>query len=152
MNDPNCIFCKIVAGQIPSIKLYEDADVLAFMDIGPIVKGHALVIPKAHYNPLAATPDGVLAKVIAVVRRIAQAQMEGLGADGVNVHQANGAAAGQVVPHVHFHVVPRIGCDPVQPVWRSGHGQYASDVERADYAARIAAVVAAIIKEEDLIG
>ena len=107
MNDPNCIFCKIVAGQIPSIKIYEDADVLAFMDIGPIVKGHALVIPKAHYNPLAATPDDVLAKVIAVVRRVAQALQDGLGADGVNVHQANGAAAGQVVPHVHFHVIPK---------------------------------------------
>ena len=83
MNDPDCIFCKIVAGQIPSIKLYEDADVLAFMDIGPIVKGHALVIPKAHHNPLAATPDDVLAKVIAVVRRVAQvnpAVCQGCGA------------------------------------------------------------------------
>ena len=73
-------------------------------------------------------------------------------ATGVNVLQANGPCAGQTVPHLHFHVVPRIGCDPVQPIWRSGHGQYASDAERAGYATRIAAAVAAIIKEEDLIG
>ena len=115
MND--CIFCKITAGEIPAIKLYEDEQVLAFMDIGPIVKGHALVIPKAHHDALARTPDEVLARVIAVVRRIAQAQQEGLGADGVNIHQANGAAAGQVVPHLHFHVIPRFKHDGHQWNW-----------------------------------
>ena len=107
----SCIFCRIVAGEIPSIRVYEDADVLAFMDIGPLVKGHTLVIPKTHHNLISETPDEVLAKVIAVVRRIAQAQKDGLGADGVNIHQANGAAAGQVVPHLHFHVVPRFDHD-----------------------------------------
>ncbi|MGD9781514.1 MAG: HIT family protein [Kiritimatiellia bacterium] len=107
----DCIFCKIVAGQIPSIKVHEDDDVLAFMDIGPLVKGHVLVVPKAHHDPLADTPDDVLAKVIAVVRRIVRAQRDGLGADGANVHQANGAVAGQVVPHLHFHVVPRFKHD-----------------------------------------
>jgi len=135
MNDPNCIFCKIVAGQIPSIKIYEDADVLAFMDIGPIVKGHALVIPKAHYNPLVATPDDVLAKVIAVVRRVAQALQDGLGADGVNVHQANGAVAGQVVPHLHFHVVPRFKHDGHH--WNWTPHPYADLSEAAALADRI---------------
>ena len=107
----DCIFCKIVAGQIPSIKVYEDGDVLAFMDIGPLVKGHVLVIPKAHHDPLADTPADVLAKVVAVVRRVVRAQRDGLGADGANVHQANGSVAGQVVPHLHFHVVPRFKHD-----------------------------------------
>ena len=82
----------------------------------------------------------------------AKAAVSAFEADGAVVMQYNEATAGQTVFHLHFHVVPRIGCDPVQPVWRSGHGQYANDAERTDYAARIAAVVAAIIKEEDLIG
>lgn len=107
----NCIFCKIVAGEIPSAKVYEDTDTLAFMDIGPIVKGHTLVIPKQHFDPITATPEPVLAKLVAVVKKIAQAQMNGLRAEGVNVMQMNGAAAGQVVPHIHFHVIPRFATD-----------------------------------------
>lgn len=107
----NCLFCRIVAGEIPSTRVYEDADTLAFMDIGPIIKGHTLVIPKKHYDPITRTPEDVLAKVMAVVRKIAQAQMNGLKADGVNVLNANGEAAGQQVPHIHFHVVPRFKTD-----------------------------------------
>ena len=107
----NCIFCKVVAGEIPATKVYEDADVLAFMDIGPIIKGHTLVIPKQHFDPLMATPEPVLAKLMAVVKRIAAAQLAGLRADGVNVMQANGVAAGQMVPHLHFHVIPRFATD-----------------------------------------
>ncbi len=107
----HCLFCRIVAGEIPSTRVYEDADTLAFMDIGPIVKGHTLVIPKKHYDPITQTPEDVLAKVMAVVRNIAQAQMNGLKADGVNVLNANGEAAGQQIPHIHFHVVPRFKTD-----------------------------------------
>jgi histidine triad (HIT) family protein len=107
----NCIFCRIVAGELPAVKVYEDADTLAFMDIAPIIKGHTLVIPKQHFDPLTATPEPVLAKLLAVVKKIAQAQMNGLRADGVNVMQMNGAAAGQVVPHIHFHVIPRFATD-----------------------------------------
>ena len=106
-----CIFCKIVRGEIPSTRLYEDAQVLAFMDIGPIVKGHVLVIPKQHFDPLTATPPDLLGKVMTVVQKVVKAQMNGLKADGVNVHQSNGAVAGQVVPHVHFHVIPRFATD-----------------------------------------
>ena len=106
-----CIFCKIVRGELPSTKLYEDAQVLAFMDIGPIVKGHVLVIPKQHFDPLTATPPDLLGKVMTVVQKVVKAQMNGLKADGVNVHQSNGAVAGQVVPHVHFHVIPRFATD-----------------------------------------
>ena len=97
---PECIFCRIVRGEIPAVRVYEDADTLAFMDIGPIVKGHVLVIPKTHHDPLTAAPPETLHAVIATVQRIAAAQMSALGAAGVNVHQANGAAAGQVVPEI----------------------------------------------------
>ena len=107
----NCIFCRIVAGELPAVKVYEDADTLAFMDIGPIIKGHTLVIPKQHFDPITATPEPVLAKLMAVVKKIAQAQMNALQADGVNVMQTNGAVAGQVVPHIHFHVIPRFTTD-----------------------------------------
>ena len=107
----DCLFCKIVAGEIPSARVYEDADVLAFVDIGPIVKGHTLVIPRQHWESLADAPADVLARVMAAAREIARAQMNALGADGVNLFQANGAAAGQVVPHLHVHVVPRFKTD-----------------------------------------
>lgn len=107
----NCIFCKIIAGEIPSTRVYEDTHVLAFMDIGPVIKGHTLVIPKQHVDPITAVPPDVLNRVMAVVQKIAKAQMNGLRADGVNILQANGAAAGQVVPHLHFHVVPRFKTD-----------------------------------------
>ncbi len=135
----DCIFCKIATGQIPSTKVYEDEHVLAFMDIGPVVKGHVLVIPKAHYNPLAQTPDEVLARVIAVVRRVAEALPAGLGADGVNIHQANGAAAGQVVPHVHFHVIPRFKHDGHH--WNWTPHAYAEPAEAQGLADRIRAAL-----------
>ena len=135
----SCIFCKIVAGEIPAIRVYEDSDVLAFMDIGPLVKGHTLVIPKTHHNLISETPDDVLAKVITVVRRVAQAQREGLGAEGVNIHQANGAAAGQVVPHLHFHVVPRFQHDGHH--WNWTPHPYADLSEAAALANRIQAAL-----------
>ncbi len=107
----DCIFCKIVAGEIPATKVYEDEYTLAFMDISPIIKGHVLVIPKEHYDPIMQAPDDVLGRCVSVAKRIAQAQVDALGADGVNLHQANGVAAGQVVPHIHFHVIPRFDGD-----------------------------------------
>ncbi len=137
MNHPDCLFCKIVAGTIPAVKIFENDRVLAFMDIGPIIKGHALVIPKAHYDPLMNTPNDVLADVIAVVRKVAQAQVAGLKADGVNVTQANGACAGQVVPHLHVHVIPRFNADGHQWNWNAKH--YESPEEMARFAERIIA-------------
>ncbi len=109
MND--CIFCKIVAKEIPSTVIHDDDDVLVFMDIGPIIKGHALVIPKNHYDPVGETPDDLLAKLHITAKRIAQAQMNALGADGVNIMQNNGKAAGQEVEHLHVHVIPRFDDD-----------------------------------------
>lgn len=105
------IFEKIVNREIPATIVYEDEDILAFMDIGPIIKGHTLVIPKACCDPITETPDEVLCKLIKVAKRIAAAQMNELGADGVNIIQNNGAAAGQEVPHIHIHVIPRFKGD-----------------------------------------
>jgi histidine triad (HIT) family protein len=107
----DCIFCRIVAGELPSSRVYEDAEILAFMDIYPVIKGHTLVIPKQHFDPITQTPIAVLGRVMAVVQKVAQAQLNGLRADGVNVLQANGVVAGQQVPHLHFHVVPRFKTD-----------------------------------------
>lgn len=139
MTDPNCIFCKIVRGQLPCEKVYENDAVLAFMDIGPIIKGHTLVIPKAHHERLPEVPPDLLARVMAVVQRVAQAQFDGLGADGVNLHQTNGAVAGQTVPHVHFHVIPRFEGDGHSWNWRAG--SYADRAEMAERAGRIRAAL-----------
>jgi len=137
----DCVFCKIVAGQIPASRVYEDEDTLAFMDIGPVTRGHTLVIPKKHYDPITETPPDVLATVIATVRKIARAQTTGLGAQGVNVTQANGALAGQVVPHLHFHVIPRSDQDAPPRNWHPG--RYDSDAEREAFASRLRAALAA---------
>lgn len=107
----DCIFCKIVAKEIPATVIYEDEDVLVFMDIGPIIKGHALVIPKKHYDPIMETPDEILSKLHITAKKIATAQMNAFGADGVNILQNNGKASGQEVEHIHVHVIPRFEND-----------------------------------------
>ncbi|HMP77798.1 MAG TPA: HIT family protein [Kiritimatiellia bacterium] len=135
----DCIFCRIVRGELPCEKLYEDDAVLAFMDIGPIVKGHALVIPKAHHELITDLPPHLLAPVLAVVQRVARGLYTGLKADGVNVHQTNGAASGQVVPHVHFHVIPRFHTDGHSWNWRAG--SYADRGEMQGLADKIRAAL-----------
>lgn len=109
--DSNCIFCKIVAGQIPCFKLHEDADTIAFMDINPVNDGHALAVAKGHYANIHDIPPDVLGKVAATARRIAQAQKKALQPSGINLLQANGPGAGQTVFHLHFHVLPRTAQD-----------------------------------------
>ncbi len=118
--DSDCIFCKIIAGILPSAKVYEDQDTLAFMDIGPVAKGHVLVIPKQHHNPITGTPPDVLQKVIVTVQKIARAQLKAFNAKGINVTQANGTVAGQVVPHIHFHVIPRFDNNGKPQNWIPG--------------------------------
>jgi histidine triad (HIT) family protein len=107
--DPNNIFAKIVRGEIPCIRLYEDADTLAFMDIMPQSPGHCLVIPKVAGENLLDTPAASLAAAISTTQRLARAAQAGLGASGVIVTQFNGPAAGQTVFHLHFHVIPVYG-------------------------------------------
>src|SRR5439155_26533088 len=106
-SDPTCIFCKIVAGEIPCFKLFEDAETLAFMDINPVHDGHSLVIPKAHYPTLFAIAPEAIAAVAQTAARVARAVDAALNPDGLNLIQANGEGAGQSVAHFHFHVFPR---------------------------------------------
>ena len=135
----DCIFCRIIAGEIPCTKVHETDSVLAFIDIGPIIKGHTLVIPKSHHDPLMDTPDDVLADVIHVVRKIATAQKKSLNADGVNVVQNNGRAAGQMVDHLHFHVIPRYADDGHHWNWNAKH--YDAPEEARVLAEQIAAAI-----------
>ncbi len=101
------IFCQIIDGEIPCYKLYEDDDVLAFLDISQVTKGHALVIPKEHYDNFLATPQETMHKVMDVAQRIGQVEIKILGAQGVNILTNCYEAAGQSVPHFHVHVIPR---------------------------------------------
>jgi histidine triad (HIT) family protein len=115
----DCIFCRIAAKEIPAAMIHEDADLMVFMDIGPIIKGHALVAPKQHYDPVTETPDEVLTRLHLMAKKIAQAQMNALGAEGVNILQNNGKAAGQEVPHIHIHVIPRFSDDGHHWNWKA---------------------------------
>ena len=105
--DPNCIFCKIVAGQIPCHKIHEDDNVLAFLDVGPLSQGHTLVIPKGHWVTL----DQVLSEISAAIGKvlpvIAKAVCDATGTPDFNILQNNGKLAHQAVGHVHFHIIPR---------------------------------------------
>ena len=130
-----CVFCKIVSGDIPCSKVYEDDSVLCFLDINPVEKGHTLVVPKRHSATLMDAPPDDLPKVILAVQKIANALMA-CGADGVNVCQNNNTAAGQLVPHLHFHVIPRKTQDAPRK-WASGSASYLSAEERDDTAAKI---------------
>src|SRR3989338_4835595 len=103
----DCIFCKIVDGEIPCFKLYEDEHCLAFLDIRPSTKGHSLVIPKKHFDNWTETPEKVLAEIARVSKIVATAALKGLGADGFNIGVNTGAAAGQIIMHTHLHVMPR---------------------------------------------
>ena len=103
------IFCKIVGGEIPCYKLYEDDDVLAFLDISQVTKGHALVISKQHFDNFLSTPQEVMHKVMDVAQRIGQVDIKLLGAKGVNILSNCYPAAGQSVMHFHVHVIPRYG-------------------------------------------
>ncbi len=113
-----CIFCKIVSGEIPSVKVYEDEGFMAFMDIGPVNKGHVLVIPKKHAETfLDLTPDEA-AELFRRVNMVAKAVKEGLSADGLNIINNVGPVSGQEVFHVHVHIIPRFKDDGMKFGWR----------------------------------
>lgn len=103
----DCVFCKIVRGEIPCYKVYEDDEVLAFLDISQTTKGHTLVIPKEHFQNILFCPKDLLSKVMNVAQHIAQAQVASLGASGVNILINTNKVAGQTVMHFHVHVIPR---------------------------------------------
>jgi len=118
-HDPDCIFCKIIAGEIPCFKVYEDAETLAFMDINPANDGHCLVIPKEHSVDLYGVSDAAFAATARAVKKVAAAVNKVVAPDGINLVQANGKGAEQSVFHFHIHVLPRVIGDELKINW--GH-------------------------------
>ena len=102
-----CIFCKIVSGEIPAVKVLDEELVVAFMDINPSSKGHMLVVPKNHAENIFEIPESDLVALIKAVKRCAKAVKEALNAEGITILQLNGKASDQIVPHLHIHVIPR---------------------------------------------
>jgi len=115
---PECLFCKIAKGEIPAKIIYDSKDIMAFLDIRPANPGHVLIIPKQHYTFLPQLPSELNASILELIKVIISAQVEVLGAEGVNVLQNNGQAAGQMVPHIHFHLIPRFKGDKVILNWQ----------------------------------
>ena len=117
MSKDDCLFCKMVAGKIPVIKLYEDRVVLAFLDISPVSDGHSLVIPKRHFKRLHDCPSELLGQVCSRLGKIAKAITTVMNSDGYNVLCNNGRPAGQLVEHLHFHIIPRNTGDGLFDRW-----------------------------------
>ena len=115
----DCLFCKIVKGELPSSKIYEDEDTLAFLDLFPVNKGHSLVISKEHYETIFDVPADSLAKISSVMKNVADAVKKGVNADGISIAQSNGKDAGQVISHIHFHIMPRFKDDGLK-LWPQG--------------------------------
>jgi histidine triad (HIT) family protein len=117
MADPDCIFCKILAGELPARIVDEDERTIAFMDIAPATRGHALVIPRAHSTDLLSIDPEDLSAVALASQRLAARAMQRLGADGVNLLNSCGQAAWQTVFHFHVHMIPRYEDDPLRLPW-----------------------------------
>lgn len=115
-----CVFCKIANGEMPAAKLLEDKKVVSFLDINPVNHGHILVMPKKHYETIMDIPGRELAKVMEMVPALAKAVTEVTNADGLNIFQTNKPCAGQTIPHVHFHIIPRHKNDGFHFGWRQG--------------------------------
>ena len=115
--DADCLFCKIIAGEIPCFKLYENDETLAFMDINPANEGHALVIPKEHAKDVYAVSDAAITATVKTAKKIATAVDKTLNPDGLNLLQCNGPAAAQSVFHFHMHVLPRQEGDELKLNW-----------------------------------
>lgn len=109
-----CIFCMIVNGEIPSYKVYEDDDFLAFLDISQAEKGHTLVVPKKHFDNFLELDDETASKMLVLVKNLAVKIKNATNCDGINILNNNGEAAGQSVKHVHFHIIPRYTNDDLK--------------------------------------
>lgn len=118
--DTDCIFCKIANGGIPSATLYEDEEFRVILDLNPAALGHALILPKAHAANLFELPDETAAKALVLAKKIGGKLKDGLQAEGLNVVQNNGEAAGQTVFHFHMHLIPRYTDDTVNVKWKPG--------------------------------
>ena len=132
MTEPDCIFCKIVAGELPSTRVHEDERTIAFMDISPATRGHMLVIPRRHHRDLLAVDAADLNACLATAQQLAARAMDKLGADGVNIINSCGAAAWQTVFHFHVHVIPRYADDPLKLPWVPAPGDLAEIAKTAE--------------------
>ena len=119
MSADDCVFCKIIAGEIPATRIYEDQTILVFLDNGPISDGHTLVIPKFHVEHLHDCPAELLGQIFSCVGKIAGAVSGAMNSDGYNLLCNNGRAAGQLVEHLHFHIIPRNAGDGLLNHWPS---------------------------------
>ena len=137
--DPDCLFCKIVAGDIPSVRVHEDERTVAFMDINPATRGHLLVVPREHAADVLAIDPEDLKAVVLAAKGLAQRVRDKLGADGVNLLNSTGSVAWQTVLHFHIHVVPRYEDDPLELPW----------VPKAGNPDQIAATAARLRGEDD---
>ena len=132
MKDSNCIFCKIANGEIPSSTIYEDEDFRVILDLGPASRGHALILPKNHYQDVCALDEAVAAKALPLAAKIGAAMKEALGCSGFNVVQNNGKSAGQTVFHFHIHVIPRYDGGPEMVSWKPGEAAAEELAETAE--------------------
>jgi histidine triad (HIT) family protein len=125
IHDPRCIFCKIVAGEIPSARVFETEHALAFLDVNPLNPGHTLLVPRSHHPVLAELPEDLAAHAGALLPRISRAVKTATGAEGLNIVVNSGRVAGQTIDHCHWHIIPRFAGDPVH--WPWPQGKYAGD-------------------------
>lgn len=117
----SCLFCKIINGELPSTKVYEDENIIGILDINPVNIGHTLVIPKNHFATLHDIPDTILTPLIQAVQRLADALKLAVAADGINIEMNNGEAAGQIIHHAHIHIIPRHTNDGFKH-WKGARG------------------------------
>lgn len=116
----DCVFCGIGRGAIPCHRIWESEAALAFLDIGPLAKGHTLLIPKRHFQDIRDVSEDVLHAMLAESPKLADAVMRATGASGLNLLQNTGRSSGQEVPHIHFHLIPRIEGDGLGYRWNAG--------------------------------
>ena len=120
MKKDNCIFCKIASGEIPAKTIYENDKFKVFFDLGPATKGHALIIPKEHFDNLYELNDDVAGELLVKAKQVATAMKDAFQADGFNLVQNNGTVAGQSVFHFHMHLIPRYEGDHAMKLWTPG--------------------------------
>ena len=136
----DCIFCKIVQGDIPATKVYEDDDFFGFLDIAPINKGHVLIIPKEHYETYLEMPEELSSKFGEVLHKVTKAVYDAVEPEGYNIFTNNYKIAGQEVPHLHFHILPRFKDDGFSFVWP--HQKYDDTDEMEDFKEKISKLIA----------
>ena len=147
MEEDQCIFCQIASKQMPTNAVYEDERTIAFLDIRPSSPGHTLVVPKKHYETLLDVPEDEAAHLLKVVKHVAAGIVESMKADGFNLLQNNKQAGYQLIPHMHFHVVPRFKNDGL-PLGNLHQGSYKNEQEIKDVATRIRLNVKPVRAEE----